>query len=78
MPTASEVICEYTSYYSCVFNLNIARPVLEGAADWTVVTILLRGLDRTTAGCPDQSTYNERSNVDSLNSQNICFRRYPR
>ena len=68
MPAASEVIIEYARYYAFVFNLDIARPVFERAPDWTVVTgrttVLLRGLNRTATGCPDQGTYNDRGNVD--------------
>jgi len=68
MPAAGEVIREYARYYSCAFNLDIARPVFERAPDWTVVTgrtaVLPRGLNRAAAACPDQGTYNDRGNVD--------------
>jgi hypothetical protein len=73
MPAAGEVIREYASYYAFAFNLNIARPVFERAPDWTIVagrtTALPRGVNRAVTGCPDQGTYKNLGNVDSLHSQ---------
>jgi hypothetical protein len=73
MPAASKVVRQYARYYACAFNLDIARPVLERAPYLSVVTgrttILCIGLNRAATACPDQSTYNDRGNVDLFHSQ---------
>ena len=81
MPATRKVVREYARYYAFAFNLNIARPVFERAPDWTVVTggttVLPRRLNRAAAACPDQGTYQDRSDVDPFDSQcisQLCLR----
>jgi len=78
MPAAGEVVRQYARYYAFAFNLDIASPVFEGAADLIVVpsrtTILPRGLTRAAKACPDQGTYNDRCNVDPFHTYCISRR----
>jgi hypothetical protein len=73
MSAACEVVREDARYYACAFNLDIARPVFERALDLTVVTgrtpVVPRGLNRAPTACPDEGTYNDRSNVDPFHRQ---------
>jgi len=73
MPTASEVVRQYARYYAAAFDLDIARPVFEGPADLTIVTgritVLPRRLNCAAAANPDQSTYNDRGDVEPFQWQ---------
>src|ERR1044072_9971541 len=76
MPAAIEVVREYARYHAFACNLDLARPRVERAPDWTVVNVrnfvVPQRLGRAaTTACRDQGTYNDRDNVNPFYSQHI-------